>query len=181
MQISKGTNRTVIAFPRIAIAVKIPNIRVWQAVTYFFTYIRYGKKGHAYLIKWFTYEVEVQYGFKWLIFRGIEDNRNERNFYSLTKNQLLQPTYFSLFGFMNIQKYGESVEVNNGSLLQHFMKITDGEAMKDGHHFADWRNFCFEDSKIKFLDYGSLKTQELIEKWGEKITSDFNFEEASKK
>ena len=60
------------------------------------------------------------------------------------------------------------------------MEITNNEAFNDNHHFANWRNFCFENGKIKIIDYGSTRTQKVIEPWGEKIMEDFNVQKVLK-
>ncbi len=180
MQFKKGSDRFVFVFPRLGLVVKFPRIYIWIAVKTFFRYIH--KKGFIpYIKKWFNYDIRAIGGFKRLVYKGVHDNWHEYKYYSATKHVFLQPTYFSLFGFLNVQKYGEYQKMPFDFLLKHFMDITNGEAFNDNHHFASSRNFCFENGKIKITDYGSSRTQEVITKWGEKIVADFDINKVLKK
>jgi hypothetical protein len=111
------------------------------------------------------------------MFKGLIDNWQEYLFYRETRHVFIQPTYFSFFGLVNIQKYGYPEKIRYDALLRHFCEIVDSQILvNDGHHFADWRNFSFESGKIKILDYGSLKTRAIIAEHGEKIYTTFNIE-----
>ena len=84
-------------------------------------------------------------------------------------------TYFSLFGLVNIQRSGQEVEMNSDEFMHQINHITDGEATTiDVHTFKGPYNFCSENGRLKIVDYGSRETQQVIEKWGEKIYEEFN-------
>lgn len=180
MEFKKGSARVVFIFPHLGLVIKLSRFYVWIAFKTFWKYTTQ-KKYWGLLKKWFTYDVVAIGGFKYLLCRGLRDNWHEYKYYTATKQVFLQPTYFSLFGFLNVQKYGEYQKMPFDILLHHFMDLTNGEAFKDAHHFASSRNFCFEKGKIKITDYGSSRTQEIITKWGEKIVADFDIEKILKK
>ncbi|MDO8512509.1 MAG: hypothetical protein Q7S57_04505 [bacterium] len=129
-------------------------------------------------------------GLKWALFHGIACNWREYRFYSRTKHPFLQPTYFSFFGTVNIQKYGRPVripfedEYNRDKWWTRMfwmpvLGITNGEVIRDGHHFLNPENFCQDIfGRPKIVDYGLPRTQEIIKKWGEQIhISIFLYEE----
>ena len=179
MELKKGTHRIVFIFPRFGFVIKLPRFYIWFAIKGFFKFIYY--RDWKFLKKWLKYDVVVLGGFKNQVYKGIHDNWQEYKFYSITKNVFLQPTHFSLYGLVNIQSYGESKKTPFDTLLQYFMVLTDGDVFDDNHHFANYRNFCFEDGKIKITDYGSKRTQAVIEKWGEKIVTEFQLEKVKEK
>jgi hypothetical protein len=118
-------------------------------------------------------------GPKQLLFKGMYENRSEYVFYSQYKSNFLLPTYFSFFGLFNIQKIGKKFEFKNEkekylSFWRQMLNVTSREATKDGHHFSNPKNFCEENGKLKIMDYGSPYTQEVLEKYGEKIYKEFD-------
>lgn len=174
MKIKKGSRRIVFIFPSLGFVIKIPKILLFRVLQHITIDIWGGHK--KYLKKWFKYSVDTWGGFKNLAYKGIHDNWHEYKFYSSNHNTFLQPTYFSLYGLLNIQKYGKQIKMNGQILLPYFMNLTENEAWKDNHHFFASKNFCFDGSNIKILDYGSKKTQKIISKWGEKIVKEFDLE-----
>lgn len=174
MQYKKGTSRHVVIFPQLGFVLKFPIIFLRTTVVLFFYY--FFKGYFKYICIWFTYETHITGGFKFLIYRGFYENWNEYKFYKSTKNNFLQPTYFSFFGIFNIQKYCEIKKLPSFdyNILRCFALITENAIVTDLHHFSNPNNFCFENGTIKALDYGSLKTQEIISKWSEKIIAEFD-------
>lgn len=182
MKYLKGSRRIVLIFPKLGFVIKLPRIFIWVFMKRMFKFFPYYPKNKwQWMKKWFKYDVDVLTGFRDIMYKGIHDNWYERQLYKKTKNVLLQPTYFSFFGILNIQKYGEIHKMYFAYLLQEFMNLTEDEAWKDNHHFANWRNFCFENGKLKIIDYGSKRTQKIILKYGEKIAREFDFEKVKQK
>ncbi len=170
MKIRKGTDRLVLIFPSLGFVIKLPRFYIWMTIKNILRYIW----NWNYFKEWLNYSPEAYTGIQRLLYKGLRDNWHEYTFYRDTHHPFLQPTYFSLFGFMNIQKYGDQQEIRFDILLNHFMNITNNEAYTDNHHFANWRNFCFENGKIKITDYGCPRTQKVITPWGDVIIAKFD-------
>jgi len=184
VQIRKGKDRIVFVFPLLRIAVKFPIIHFFIAVKPFFRCDTKGKKWE-YLKKYLTWPLEAYGGFRGLLFRGISANWNEFWFYWKTRNSFLQPTYFSLFGLLNIQRCDEPCQLQEVDLWCQLYELTSGKVFGDSHHFANPRNFCFCDRKLRMLDYGSGRSHGVITQYGIKIVELFNpaycWEEEKKK
>lgn len=188
---AKGDNRCVLAIPRLGVVFKFPRIRVWDAAHILWWGIKRhfrapSPKGRrepfsVFLHRQFIeYSVESNWTFKSSLGRGVMDNWRERRYYkrvSLLQRQLLQPTYFSLFGFLNIQKYGKPVgrpEDDVGVPLYHaFFKIAGQALIRDGHHWVSAANFHLDNGSIRVLDYGNLKTQAILDEFGLEILRRF--------
>jgi hypothetical protein len=180
MRIHKGKTRIVFVFPGLGVVVKLPIIQPKKAIDKFIMYQkRFGWKLTRQYLSW---PAETPFGFKWLMFLGILCNWREFIYYVRTHNPFLQPTYFSLFGLLNIQLYGEVSNIDFGYQLDD---LTDWQIRDDPHHFSNSGNFCFYKGKARMLDYGNPKCWETIEKYGEKIVKEFdpayNWEEEKKK
>ena len=171
MQTRKGNDRIVFIFPRIKLVIKIPFIHLFLAFSPFF---KKEDRKVEYLKNYFTYPLECYGGFKRLMFKGIVDNWNECYFYWKTKNPFLQPTYFSLFGILNVQLYGNSCNLKTVDLWCQLYELTEGKVFDDSHHFANENNFCFHKEKLRMLDYGSKRTHNVIKQYGKKIVELFN-------
>jgi hypothetical protein len=139
MKIRKGVNRTVIIFPRLKLAFKFPA---------FFRILNLPIKKIAIRILKST----------------INENYKEYKFYQKTKFSFLQPTYFSLFGLVNIQLAGKSIHADHNYVyyqamyillnnldLQTYMKIV---GKFNTHNFAN-RNFCDADDNVRLVDYSN--------------------------
>lgn len=172
MQIKKGNDRIVILLPSLGIAIKLPAIHLWRAICLFCGRIKNGKWKR--LKRDWKWPIEAPWGFKKFLFRGFVVNWRELRFYSQTRNPLLQPTYFSLFGLFNIQKAGEPCQLESINLWCQLREITDNAVDADKHHFSNPRNFCFNNGTLRMLDYGSRQSQEVILKFGAKIVQSFN-------
>jgi len=63
-----------------------------------------------------------------------------------------------------------------------FMALTNREVMlkyHDGHHFQPGNgNFSIRTGKLRIHDYGSPKTQMVIDAWGTKIMEEFQLKDA---
>lgn len=164
VQVHKGTSRIVLIFSFIpSLAVKVPRVRLKTGIE---TLIRNWKE--TFHKK--TWKYQVYWSPAWCLFKGLLDNWKEFRFYRKTRSSFLQVTYFSLFGIVNFQKRGHELKYDKIILILCLDNATNGEAVKDGHHFSETDNFCIDDGRIKILDYGSPRTQEIILKHGNKIT-----------
>jgi len=119
---------------------------------------------------------------------GSEHNFGEWNFYQKTKglpfNHFLQPTLFSFKDDseegndfrINIQKIGyRACSMDPGDFTRQMLALTELEADNDQHHFYKQENFFFDRTgKLRIVDYGSIITQEIIRKYGEKIYHQFD-------
>lgn len=179
MNIQKGSRRIVFVFPALGFVIKLPRIFIGTVLRHTFNAfnIKEIRKSSKRIYREFKYPMEVRGLNRDLLCKGLYDNWHEYLFYRETYHVFVLPTYFSLFGLLNIQKYGKQQEMSLGFIFGQFKRITDEEVVIDGHHFIEWKNFCIEGGKIKILDYGSVKTQYLIWKWGEKMMEEFNPDE----
>jgi hypothetical protein len=144
----KGTYKYVFSFPKFGFVIKFPIIRVKECVSAY-------RRGFLHLggIKYY-------HTFIWYIFRGINENWNEFKFYRKHKSSWLLPTYFSLFGLINIQKYGPDCGIKTYSYFHRIIKNDILE--KDRHHFENNKNFSIIGDCLYFRDYGGRKTQKII-------------------
>jgi len=183
VKFKKGQDRVVVVFSSLGIAIKFPIIRLWLAVRLLYRDIKGGHWEH--LKKNWGYPVEAFGGLRGILFRGLSANWGEFRFYWQTRNPFLQPTYFSLFGLLNIQRADAPCLLKDEDLWCQLHELTRGKVFDDSHHFANPGNFCFCNGKLRMLDYGSRKSRGVIALHGEKIVELFNpaycWEEEKKK
>ncbi|OGZ85160.1 MAG: hypothetical protein A2599_02625 [Candidatus Staskawiczbacteria bacterium RIFOXYD1_FULL_39_28] len=172
MKSKKGYYRIVFIFPFLGFAIKFPKIHLLEAILQLFWVF--------FNCKWKTFcrilssPVESELGTKSQVFGGIMVNWQEFLFFHNTKHPFLQPTYFSFFGLINIQKMGKPCHIDAGALWSQFYKLTNGGAWADPHHFKNPGNFCFDDGRLRIFDYGSKKTQGIITEYGITIFESFD-------
>lgn len=184
----RGRNRLVFIFPKLGVVVKFPILHLSRI----FGMI----KGHfsegGWKFFWKTFKHEFNYytadtigSFKREVFFGLIANWNEFYLYWKTRSLFLQPTYFTLFGFLNIQKYGNPCQLQDVDLWCQLHILTDGKVWDDSHHFSNSKNFSFDDGKLRIVDYGSYTVNNVVILHGEKIFNSFNpafcWEEEKKK
>jgi len=170
MQIKKGQNRIVFVFPKIGIVIKIP-------IVHFISFTRnvsFWSTSNCSLSEYFRLSRKDIGGPRRLLFKAIADNWGEFYFFLKTRHLFVQPTYFSFFGFFNIQKRGEHCNISCTDIWCQLHELTDGMVWKDSHHFAEPKNFCLDKGKLKIVDYGDPEVQEVITKYGMKIFDEFN-------
>ncbi|KKT13337.1 MAG: hypothetical protein UV95_C0002G0021 [Candidatus Falkowbacteria bacterium GW2011_GWF2_43_32] len=111
---------------------------------------------------------------------GIMANLQERQFYKKTKNVFVMPTYFSLFGFLNIQKRGEQIDFWDSIDVWYYIHDNSQnhhQPFCDGHTLSETDNFCLDNGHLKMVDYGSRSLEPFLEKNGEKLYSNFKIPE----
>jgi hypothetical protein len=163
VQVKKGTNRIVLVFPMIHLAIKFPIIGICTAM-----------KGYKSRNLYAGFSVDSGQGPRAALFGGLLKNFREFCFYWKTRNPLLQPTYFSFFGFVNVQRADDPCTCYWMNLAHQFNDLTEGDTQEDDHHFCSSSNFSFCNGRLKMLDYGSLKTQKIVAQYGVKIVAQFN-------
>ena len=186
MIFSAGDYRFVVAFPVLGIVIKLPIIRgsvIWYHLTQIATHIWKGQWSLLRKRMEMYREMTVHHHFtlKSAIGKGIVDNWNERQFYkhnNLLFRILLQPTYCSLFGLVNIQKYGQPLPEteNYEAFMEWWAKwynIAGQGLIRDAHHFENTGNFHNDAGQIKFLDYGGVRTREVIDQYGLRFVREF--------
>lgn len=169
MEIKKGQNRVVLIFPKLKIAIKFPLVRFYLTIKELFCY----KNDWDLLRKRCTWPIEAP-GFKRFLLGGAYANWNEFYFYLKTRHPFIQPTYFSLFGLLNVQMYDEPCRAEWTNFFTQLDELTDRKASEDPHHFANPRNFCLHDGKLRMLDYGGRKARDVITRYGVTIHKKFN-------
>ena len=172
MKVLRGRDRIAIIFPLIKMVIKLPQIHIFKS---FFQLYGYAKENNwkGIIIDW-SWPLELKTGFKGLLFHGIAENWREFLFFFKTRNEFLQPTFFSFFGLFNIQLYGNPCGMNYVDLWRQLIELTDGRAWQDNHHFSNPDNFCYHSKKFRILDYGNPQCHEVINLYGKKIVKEFD-------
>ncbi len=170
--IRRGRNRFVALFPKLVIVIKLPRI----SITLFKSILNPEKE----IIK--RYSIKV-------FFAGVVGNWREFLFYQKTHHCFLQPTYFSFLGLINLQRAGKECADSNIShkiQMAIYPNKTNKERLycvyvedvdylaRDMHHWGNSYNFSFWKNKLYIHDYGSLRTQKVILKFGETIFKNFS-------
>jgi hypothetical protein len=178
-----GQDRIVILLPLIGLVVKLPRIRLLAIIREVYRFsVRslFGKKkefNRVLLTKFFTRSIAASQaflGFRALLLSGLITNWSEFIFYVKTRNSFLQPTYFSFFGLLNIQRLGKSLQLTIEEFEPQMVEFINYENYQaDSHHFTKRNNFCGHQGKLRILDYGSKVTQKIVRKFGEKIHQNF--------
>jgi len=174
MKFKKGRYRFVLILPSLGMVIKLPFIRLFKAAAAFKTCVMQWDS------KWFTtlmsYGIDQEgiVGFRHLLVGGIVFNWREFIFSNITGNPFLQPTYFSLFGLINIQKLGAECLLEKDEFWCQLREITSHLADDDGHHFRKPENFCFDGKNLRIIDYGNKKTQLVVTECGAKIFESFD-------
>ncbi|MDO8669644.1 MAG: hypothetical protein Q7K65_05105 [Candidatus Buchananbacteria bacterium] len=166
MKIKRGRHRIVLTFKRIVI--KIPRVYFKDGMANLLLELK-----HPQLFKYYRNTVLHDGTSKTSLFGGLICNWQERSFYSRTKLAILAPTYFSLFGLLNIQKMGQPIKIHDKDLLGQLIEITDKGVYSDPHTFENPDNFCILQGKISIVDY-PLKTHRVLLDYGDKIQEKFD-------
>lgn len=168
MEIRTGETRIVVLLPLLGLAIKFPKIHPFKAFGLFRQLMKRDNRWEL-LRKYWKFPPRAVGAFKYLLTRGILCNWQEFKFYSQTRNPLLHPTYFSLFGLLNIQAIGQPCGLKDVDLWCQLYELTEGKVFEDSHCFANPRNFCLSSGKLKITDYGSEGSQNVILAYGQKI------------
>lgn len=158
MDIKSGTHRVTILIS--SLAIKLPRLlRPIDLLKYTIKHCRSGELRLA--------AIDVKFAIS--VFRdGVRENWNEFKCWKELKANFLVPTYFSLFGLLNIQQISKGKNITNEELTQIWIKIarkTEREILKtDYHTIANRENYHrYEGAGLKLLDYGGAR--KFINKW----------------
>jgi len=184
--VARGRHRIVIVIPSARIALKVP--RVWWRAPIYFLQNDIFSVGKGI----FSQPPEKRLLYYWYVgrsfhrclealFGGVWDNWRERNFYKYTDaltRLFLQPTYFSFLGLVNIQRYGKPVDVEDSEAvaLAFFAVARQALVHDDEHHWEQGANFHIAGDGPKILDYGSPRTQKIVQEWGFALYAGFDLE-----
>lgn len=168
MQVSQGRTRTVLIFENFV--VKLPRIYLWRAIKVLWYAVTNGV-----LLKYLQYDIDTYCSPRRHIFKGIWENWQEFCLYRRSRLSILVPTWFSLFGIVNIQKKVEMTTINELTLWCQLCEMTNNEVWADNHTFANPNNFSDVAGKLMIVDYGNQRIHPVLEKFGDKIFKDFDF------
>lgn len=177
----KGSRRIVLALPNYGIVLKFPLLRTrnirdfWMGDVVGMYKEMYSSKHHeAQALYWEA----VWLGFKRCMhqcfFGGLADNWRERRYYKYcdaSVRPLLQPTYFSFVGLVNLQQLGTPAK--DESVCRRARRVIWPDAAHDGHHWEMSANFDISSGHFKLLDYGSVATQKIVNKHGPALLAEF--------
>ncbi len=112
---------------------------------------------------------------QYYLFRGIRANLRERRFYKSSRLSILVPTYFSLFGLVNIQRAGDIIEMGIDDFVSEIMKLTNNDQSihDDTHTLTNPANYVEMDGHLMIVDYGSSGCRNYLMKWGQEIYDNF--------
>jgi len=175
IEIKKGTWRLAILLPCCGLALKLPRIHFYQGLKDLKNYLRKdwrAKKLKNIFRALFKHTVFTPDSLKGWFFRGMVENWQEWTFYRKSKNPFLLPTYFSIFGWLNIQQLGMEPEIEEQIFLTQLLIFSQSKTW--GKHYALRKNFSFRNGKLQILDYGDPKVQRIVTKYGKIIQEKFD-------
>jgi|GEM_PF-1392940 len=186
--VAKGRHRVVLVIPSLGIVVKFPRFRKRFLIEFWRDTIRAKSLG-PFVGRW---SVTKRKNWGWmfrdlkraliLTFMGMEANWGERSYYkhcSMYSRLLLQPTYLSFLGVINIQEFAEPAPIDESYTIYFAAEaIVGGEGMRpDGHHWSNARNFHLANGRLRVIDYGSAETQRILDEHGLSLYIGFDIEE----
>lgn len=178
MPIKSGTARLAICLPSLGFVVKLPIPKPIQFFKCLKGYIWMARKLNDWSkVKralWLDEENDTVGNIRYTLLNGTYQNWNEYRLWKRTHSPFLEPTYFSLFGLVNIQRYGKELDVSDVTLWSQILDLSEETAWSNSHHFANPANFSFRDGTIRMFDYGGRGVEEVIIKYGESIVQNFD-------
>lgn len=181
MNFKRGKDRFVLVFPSIGIVIKLPVIRINRVIDRVRSNIKRKdwKRLWSDFLKW---NPENHYAISGMLLRGVMANQREGFLWKRTRNSFLQPTIFSFFGLVNIQKYAVPYPDDGGtSFWIQIRKITHEDVYCNPHQFSEPKNFCLVDGRLRILDYGGQGSTWIVVKHGRKIMEQFDPDFLSKR
>lgn len=173
MFLAKGKDRIVLAFPALGFVVKFPIIWLRRPIADTWSQIKTRRwKSLVYIYK--KWAPECRYVISGMLLRGIVANQRERMISKRARSEFPQPTFFSFFGLLNIQRYGAPCDGEYLDLWLQIRKITRESAYKNPHQFSIPSNYCLVNGKLHILDYGGHGSAWVVLKYGKKIVDEFD-------
>ncbi|OGD67055.1 hypothetical protein A2442_00310 [Candidatus Campbellbacteria bacterium RIFOXYC2_FULL_35_25] len=173
MEIKQGSSRFVIILG--CFVFKFPKIMVWVCLKDVFFIIKKDRrwKHLKFYLSRTCYSKDFP-GLRYYLLNGIISNFKEYLFWLKYKNNFCEPTFFSLLGFVNIQRFSPPYNLLNKKDFWLKIRMVQNYDWDDGHHFCNSNNFNIRDGKILIVDYASSKTQRVILKHGQNIIRHFS-------
>ena len=183
---SGNTRHAVLIYP-LGICIKFPKInpakglqQLLKIITLLFRVFVTKTKPHHELtwhIKWILfghYEQIITKPVSYWWLRGIMANINEFCYYATNRNNpLLVPTYFSFFGFLNIQPIVQPMTNHRFDLLSLFWSSTEIQDEMTGCDSHAWESQNFtqrNDGTIALYDYASTRAWPIVKKYGSRFS-----------
>lgn len=170
MRIFIGETRRVVTLESFGIVIKLPRVYVRGSIWSLCN----SASSLKFLWSNLWWSSEIHSSVRWFLFRGISHNWHEYRFWRKTRNPFLQPTYFSLLGLINIQKFGQICVLKDIDVWCQLQEITELGCHPDGHTFERAENFVMENDEIRIVDYGSPGAREIVTKHGDNISRLFD-------
>lgn len=172
--VRKGSCRIVIDFIQLGFVVKLPIVHFVMLAQSLRAFAR--RKALIRFSRWVAFPLDNNgfWGLKRLLFKGIADNWREFYFSIRERHPLVQPTYFSLLGLINVQRRGDPLSTEYREFRRQLEQLAGTEQFySDSHHLASMDNFVQVDGRIRMVDYGSGKTRKVILERGICIWNNF--------
>ncbi len=164
-QVKRGMKRTVVLLPGIGVVLKFPRFffrAAWESCAKRLFVLIWRRK-------WREVRVLIGHPDKFNtvsgnLFEGIYNNWLEFVFFAKSRHGFCQPTYFSFFGLMNIQKYGTLVTSRymGRIFFSQIHPAIEGALSNDPHHFTEAKNFTVTGDRLLLVDYGSRVTRKIL-------------------
>ena len=183
MEVHSGTTRIAICFPKLGFVLKFPHknpIKGFIGHLRIFNRIKvYNKKRAEAGIKTLdTFKWRAKYLWvdtKWAYYySGFRANLFECCVYWTTFSPFLEPTYFSFFGLCNIQRYAKPLDMDSNHHWEQLYDIIERDIYSNGHHFGDPKNFSYDGTCIRMLDYGSHGIRDVVKKYGKQLAKELD-------
>lgn len=162
-KINHGSKRIAILFKKQGFAIKIPRIRIFEAIRCAWDARNNDEWSYIFFFCKSSPLYTTAYS---LLFEGIFDNWRERQFSKdYGDHPFIVPTVFSFLGLINIMKLG--LPLSRAVNMYYTIRLTENPELinalcKDSHHFMNGCNFVIYNNHIAIVDYGSLRTQEVV-------------------
>lgn len=167
-------SRFVVLVPRLGISIKLPRIHTREILTELKILIR--RKQWRELCIFLFSSVYQTNSLSNLLFRGVLANQSEFEFYYETRNPFVWPTYYSLWGILNIQGIGRNIE--RAEMIEVFKIVieTSGDEIEDWHIFVNEENYRLSsEGKIYLAHYATQNCQHVLAKYGTELREQLQY------
>lgn len=180
MFIKRGTSRLVVCLPEWGLVIKLPRPRPLSFIRNTAHAVRRAYRCRQ--MRWIEWSLRLDHNndndlmgnIRYTLLNGIWHNWQEWRLWGGTRSRFLEPTYFSLLGLVNIQRYGEDLRVSDIGLWAQMVEFSEGAVWSNAHHFGDPSNFSYRGGIVRMRDYGGRGVAEVVKKYGETIVASFD-------
>lgn len=175
--IRKGSNRIALDLVRFGFVVKLPIV---HGILFLKSLLSFRGMATTSFRRWACYPMDGGgfWGLKRILFKGIADNWREFQFSLISTHPFAQPTLFSFFGLLNIQKRGDVPVMDYWKFRRELEHLVGQELFYlDSHHMASMDNFCVHKGRLRMVDYGSPNTRTVIRERGMCVYLNFQVKE----